>query len=315
MIKNRKANLRLRASIIGEIRNFFQAEGFLEVETPLRIPANAPEEHIEPCHAGEWYLQTSPEIAMKRLLCRGYDKIFQISKCWRNGERGSRHVPEFTMLEWYRSGSDYHHLMQDCEHLLALLAEKIGDKAKGTYQGHPLHLERRAKKISVKEAFERYASMDMPTAIRTGCFDELLVMEIEPSLPQDIPVMLIEYPAEMAALARLKPSDAAVAERFELYAGGLELANGFSELNDPAEQRERFREANQRREANGFPPLPLPEPFLHELSAMPPSAGIALGIDRLVMLLADAATIDEVIAFTPEELQGPHTQPAPPGRS
>jgi len=298
----RKRNLQLRANIIREIRNFFHVQGFLEVETPLRIPANAPEEHIEPCRAGGWYLQTSPEIAMKRLLCCGYDKIFQISKCWRDGERGSRHVPEFTMLEWYRGNSDYHRLMQDCEELLSFLADTTGCGNNITYQGRPLNLRHKAERISVKEAFKSFASMEMSKAIRTGCFDQLLVTEIEPALPQDKPVMLTEYPAEMAALARLKPGDASVAERFELYAGGLELANGFSELNDPAEQKKRFDEANLKRLQNGFPPLPLPEPFLNDLSAMPPAAGIALGIDRLVMLLADAATIDEVVAFTPEEL-------------
>lgn len=308
----RKKNLQLRTTIIREIRNFFHAQGFLEVETPLRIPANAPEEHIEPCRAGEWYLQTSPEIAMKRLLCRGYDKIFQISRCWREGERGSHHIPEFTMLEWYRGNSDYHQLMQDCEDLLALLADRIACGENTTYQGRPMKLGHKAEKIRVKDAFERFASMDMATAIRTDCFDELLVTEIEPALPQDIPVMLTEYPAQMAALARLKPGNDTVAERFELYAGGLELANGFSELNDPEEQRKRFKEANIKRLHNGFPPLPLPEPFLNELSHMPPSAGIALGIDRLVMLLADAGTIDEVVAFTPEELQGLYTQPAHP---
>jgi lysyl-tRNA synthetase class 2 len=298
----RKKNLQLRANIIREIRNFFHVQGFLEVETPLRIPANAPEEHIEPCRAGGWYLQTSPEIAMKRLLCCGYDKIFQISKCWRDGERGSRHVPEFTMLEWYRGNSDYNRLMQDCEDLLSFLADTTGCGNIITYQERPLNLRHKAERISVKEAFKSFASIEMSNAIRTGCFDQLLVTEIEPALPQDKPVMLTEYPAEMAALARLKPGDDTVAERFELYAGGLELANGFSELNDPAEQKKRFDEANLKRLQNGFPPLPLPEPFLKDLSAMPPSAGIALGIDRLVMLLADAATIDEVVAFTPEEL-------------
>jgi lysyl-tRNA synthetase class 2 len=129
-----------------------------------------------------------------------------------------------------------------------------------------------------------------------------MVERIEPSLPKDVPVLLKDYPAEMAALARLKPDDSSVAERFELYMDGLELANGFSELTDPMEQHTRFLEANRRRSLAGLPPLPLPEPFLEELSAMPASAGIALGIDRLVMLLTGAKRIDDVIAFTPEEL-------------
>lgn len=298
----RKKNLRMRADILREIRTFFHTRGFLEVETPLRIPANAPEEHIEPCKSGEWFLQTSPEIAMKRLLCRGYDRIFQISRCWRDGERGSRHITEFTMLEWYRGESDYQQLMQDCEDLLLQLADTFCTDPERTYQGRPLKLGEKAKRISIKEAFECFASIDMATAISTDRFEEMLVTEVEPALPQDIPVMLIDYPAEMAALARLKPGDASVAERFELYAGGLELANGFSELNDPAEQKKRFEQANLRRLQKQLPPLPLPESFLNELSKMPPSAGIALGIDRLVMLFADAATIDEVVAFTPEEL-------------
>lgn len=158
------------------------------------------------------------------------------------------------------------------------------------------------ERITVKEAFERFGKKKMETAVRDGSFDEIMVTRIEPALSQGTPVILMDYPAEMAALARLKPGDPTVAERFELYAGGLELANGFSELNDPGEQRARFREANERRSEAGRPPLPLPEPFLAELERMPPSAGIALGVDRLVMLCADAPRIDDVIAFAPEEL-------------
>jgi lysyl-tRNA synthetase class 2 len=142
----------------------------------------------------------------------------------------------------------------------------------------------------------------METAVKDGNFDEIMVTQIEPALVQDRPVLLVDYPIEMAALARPKPGDHTVAERFELYAGGLELANGFSELNDPVEQRIRFLEANLQREKNGLTALPIPEPFLKELATMPPSAGIALGIDRLIMLFAGATQIDDVIAFTPEEL-------------
>jgi len=142
----------------------------------------------------------------------------------------------------------------------------------------------------------------MEDAVGDGSFDEIMVTQIEPALVLDKPVLLLDYPIEMAALARPKPGNPAVAERFELYAGGLELANGFSELNDPVEQRLRFLEANRRRNRNGLPPLPIPEPFLRELANMPPSAGIALGVDRLVMLFAGATQIDNVIAFTPEEL-------------
>jgi lysyl-tRNA synthetase class 2 len=298
----RHDNLVLRARIIQAIRDFFVSRGFLEVETPHRIPANAPEEHIEPYLSGEWHLHTSPELCMKRLLCRGYEKIFQISRCWRRDERGSRHVPEFTMLEWYRAGSDYHALMQDCEELLASVANTIFGKETVTYQGQEIVLDGRAERISVNEAFERFSDTTMGKAVLDGSFDEIMVTRIEAELPPERPVILMDYPAQMAALARLNPGDPSVAERFELYAGGLELANGFSELNDPREQRERFLEANNRRSQAGLAPLPLPEPFLAELGQMPPSAGIALGVDRLVMLYADASQIEDVIAFTPEEL-------------
>jgi elongation factor P--(R)-beta-lysine ligase len=298
----RDRNLRLRATIINAIRSFFVSQGFLEVDTPHRIPANAPEEHIEPYGCADWYLQTSPEMCMKRLLCRGHEKIFQVSRCWRNGERGRRHVPEFTMLEWYRSNSDYLQLMQDCVDLLRWIAEVCGKSDGISYQGLRLDPCREAEQITVREAFTRFASQDVAIAVSEGTFDEIMVTRIEPSLPSNAPVILMDYPAQMAALARLKADDSTVAERFEFYLGGLELANGFSELNDPHEQIQRFELANCKRIEAGSAALPLPEPFLRELADMPPSAGIALGIDRLVMLFADAERIDDVIAFTPEEL-------------
>lgn len=295
-------NLILRAKVIKSIRSFFDARGFLEVETPLRIPANAPEEHIEPFTSDEFFLQTSPEICMKRLLCRGHEKIFQISKCWRSGERGTRHIPEFTMLEWYRSYSNYSDLMNDCEELLLHLSESDCISKIVTYKSKPLAMNDGVITVTVTEAFDRFSDVSMKEAVRDGSFDERMVTQIEPALVLDKPVILMDYPIEMAALARHKSGEPSIAERFELYAGGLELANGFSELNDPAEQRIRFFHANLKRTENGFTPLPIPEPFLQELAMMPPSAGIALGIDRLVMLLTDSASIDDVVAFTPEQL-------------
>jgi len=295
-------NLTLRARIIQAVRSFFESRGFLEVETPLRIPANAPEEHIEPVRSGDLFLQTSPELCMKRLLCRGHDRIFQICRCWRGDERGSRHIPEFTMLEWYRSRSDYQALMKDCEQLLLYVAESCFASSTVCYDSIAIALDKAFTRLSVRDAFREYTDVTMEDAVRDGSFDEIMVTRIEPALVRGKPVLLLDYPLEMAALARPKPGDPAVAERFELYAGGMELANGFSELNDPVEQRLRFLEANRRRGRNGLPPLPVPEPFLRELAGMPPSAGIALGVDRLVMLFAAATQIDDVIAFTPEEL-------------
>ncbi|GFE61192.1 EF-P lysine aminoacylase EpmA [Geobacter sp. AOG2] len=298
----RRANLHLRAKVLQTVREFFVSRGFLEVETPYRIPANAPEEYIEPCQAGAGYLHTSPELCMKRLLCRGYEKVFQICRCWRDNERGRRHVPEFTMLEWYRADSDYFDLMEDCRGLLEQVVRTVCGGTTLTYQGSEIGFGTGIRRITVREAFARFGGTTVEAALQDGTFDEIMVTAIEPALPQDTPAILMDYPAALAALARLKPGDPTVGERFELYAGGLELANGFSELNDPYEQRARFMEANDRRFRTGLPPLPLPEPFLADLENLPPSAGIALGIDRLVMLCADAERIDDVIAFTPEEL-------------
>ena len=236
---------------------------------------------------------------MKRLLSRGYGKIFQISRCWRDGERGSRHVPEFTMLEWYRANTDYHALMDDCKEMLLDVSANIKD----CYNATPVNLDEGIMRISVREAFDRYCSISMESAVRDGSFDELMITGIEPALALlNQPVILMDYPIEMAALARAKSSDPSVAERFEVYVGGLEIANGFSELNDPIEQRRRFIDANKKRSERGLSILPLPEPFLEELEKMPPSAGIALGVDRLVMLFTGAELIDDVIAFTPESL-------------
>jgi len=299
----RDRNLYLRANIIAAIREFFRTSNFLEVETPLRIPANAPEEYIDPYCSEGHFLQTSPEVCMKRLLCRGHQRLFQISKCWRRQERGSRHLPEFTMLEWYRTDSDYTGLMSDCETLLSHIASVCDCKGSLNFRGKLLQPTAHALRITVEEAFKRFGGKEMREAVKDGSFDELMVSSIEPALATiDCPVILMDYPREMAALSRLKAKDSPVAERFELYLGGLELANGFSELTNPQEQRLRFAEANQRRLAYGLPQLPMPEPFLSELDRMPDSAGIALGIDRLVMLFTGAENIDEVVAFTPEEL-------------
>jgi lysyl-tRNA synthetase class 2 len=296
----------LRANVIKAVRSFFWERGFLEVETPLLIPANAPEEHINPVFTlpFSWQLQTSPEICMKRLLCSGHQRLFQISHCWRSEERGSRHLSEFTMLEWYRSGSDYQALMTDCEELLQYVATVcLSDCPVFTRNSEKIDPYMPLQRISVQEAFERFGQADVSDCLEKGIYEEILTSVIEPALARfKSPVILMDYPAELAALARTKSENPALAERFELYVGGLELANGFSELTDPIEQRHRFEEANKVRSRLGQDELPLPEPFLNSLAAMPASAGIALGIDRLVMVTAGADSIDDVVAFTPEDL-------------
>jgi len=287
-----------RAEIIQEIRNFFFNRGYLEIETPHRIPANAPELHIDAVASGTWALHTSPELAMKRMLAAGYEQLFQICRVWRDGEHGQHHLPEFTLLEWYRTGIDYHALMNECMELLYVLAPR------GTLsrQGRTIDLAMPWPQLTVADAFTRHASMSLAEALAADRFEEVLTAEIEPHLGKDRPVFLTEYPVSLAALARTKPGEPQLAERFELYIDGLELANAFSELTDPHEQRNRFIADEDLRRANGKTPYPLPEKFLNELAAMPEAAGIALGLDRLVMLLTDVAKIDDVVAFTPGDL-------------
>jgi lysyl-tRNA synthetase class 2 len=301
-LADRADALRLRARMIRAIRRFFLGQDFLEVETPLRIPAPAPESHIDAVASGGWFMHTSPELCMKRLLAAGYPRIFQVCKCFRAGERGDRHLPEFTILEWYRGGADYRTLMDDCEALISYLAGDLGFGGVVSRQGREIRLEIPWERITVREAFTRYATTTAAEALMMDRFDEILACEIEPRLGMEKPVFLYEYPAELGALARVKEDDPEVAERFELYIDGLELANAFSELTDAREQRRRFEEASRDRRRKGSLPYPMPERFLAALSQMPPSAGIALGVDRLAMLFADKSRIDDVVAFTPESL-------------
>jgi lysyl-tRNA synthetase class 2 len=297
-LARRRPALQARARIVQAIRAFFMDQDFLEVETPQRIPVNAPELHIDAVRSGAWFQHTSPELCMKRLLAAGYPRIFQICRVWREGERGGRHLPEFTMLEWYRRDADYLDLMNDCEVLLRTLLPA----GVLTVQGAAIDLIPAWERLTVADAFSTYASLPLDQALAADRFEELLTSEVEPRLGQERPTFLYDYPVELAALARRKAADAKLAERFELYIAGIEIANAFSELTDPVEQRQRFNAEEGARRAQGKEPLPLPEKFLAELSNLPPCAGIALGLDRLVMLLAGATTLDEVVAFLPEEL-------------
>ena len=301
-LARKKEALHLRARLIQNIRLFFIEHGFLEVETPLRIPSPAPEEHIEAFPSGDWFLQTSPELCMKRLLASGFSLIFQISKCFRAGERGNLHLPEFTILEWYVAGFDYHQLMEQCEAMLIAVFKKMGVGGKIVWQNKKINLTPPWGKITVRKAFEKYAPVTLEEALVADKFDETLVDYIEPRLGINKPTFLYDYPAKLASMAKLKKGDPSKGERFELYIGGMEIANGFSELNDAEEQRRRFEQALQLRAAKNWAHYAMPEKFIRSLTAMPEAAGIALGIDRLAMILADTATIDEVVAFPPEIL-------------
>ncbi len=297
-LARKRETLEKRARIIQQIRAFFMNHNFLEVETPHRIPANAPELHIDAIPSGDWFLQTSPELCMKRLLAAGYEQLFQICRCWRAGERSNTHLPEYTMLEWYRSHCDYLQLMDDCEALLSHLSP--GQQI--TWQGQIIDLSPPWPRLTIADAFLKFSSLPLATALATDEFDSVIAFEIEPNLPADRPIFLTEYPIEHASLARKKPSDPSVAERFELYIGGLELANAFSELTNPEEQQQRFIEEESQRRKRGKCPYPSPEPFLKELGTLPPSAGIALGVDRLIMLFCDKKKIDDVVSLSPEQL-------------
>ncbi len=300
--KNVTKKLIIRAQIIRTIRRFFIQNNYLEVETPIRIPAPAPEAHIDAVASGGWFLQASPELCMKRLLAEGFPRIFQICKCFRQGERGDLHLPEMTLLEWYRADSNYFDIMNECETLIGQIARQINSKNTISYQRNVIDLTPPWSKISVSEAFNKFASISMETALQKDQFDVIMVEEIEPHLEKARPVFLYDYPASRAALARLKPEDSRYAERFELYIGGLEICNAFSELTDPVEQRTRFELEQKNRRESGKRVYPIPDKFLNALKDMPKAAGNALGIDRLVMLFADSKQIDDIVAFTPEEL-------------
>jgi lysyl-tRNA synthetase class 2 len=298
----KKPHLWLRAKIIQAVRLFFIEKGYLEVETPCLIPAPAPELYIDAVSAGSAFLHTSPELCMKRLLAAGYPKIFQICRCFREAERGEAHLPEFAMLEWYHAGVDYMGLMDECEEMIIDVSYTAGFGHEIRYEAREIDFRKPWLRIPLRDAFHQYASLSLEDALSSGRFDEVMVSEIEPNLGFPKPAFLYDYPASLAALARIKKDDPHVAERFELYMAGLELANAFSELTDPQEQEARFQRDQEKRRSLGKTTYPLPEKFLRALPHMPESAGIALGVDRLAMLFCNQKSIDNVVSFTPEEL-------------
>ena len=292
--------LRQRVAIIRAARTFFEERDYLEVETPVRLPVLAPEVWIDPETSGDHFLQTSPELCMKRLLAAGHARLFQICRCFRKGERGRHHLPEFSMLEWYRAGIDYRGLIDECEELIKSVILECGSSKIFPELAGRFDIEEPWQRITVAEAFKKFADSDVDSALSSGRYEEVLVGQVEPRLKE--PTFLYDYPVELASLARVRPGGPAVAERFELYLGGIELANGFSELVDPLEQRQRFERDRQKIVAAGRDPGPMPERFLKTLDVVPDAAGIALGMDRLVMILTGADRIDEVVSFIPEEL-------------
>jgi len=293
-----KPSLQRRALIYEFTRAFFREQGFFEVETPVRMPTIAPELHITPFESESWFLSTSPELHMKRMLAAGYDRLFQISHCLRKGERGRWHNPEFTMLEWYCTGADYIQMIKDVERLVVTLAGKLGLNTVIKYRDQEIDISLPWPRITVRDAFLHTAGWDPiaePDSLR---FDTDLVTKVLPSFITSRPTVLIDYPAAMASLARLKPDEARVAERAEVFIGGLELANVYSELRDVQEQERRFQEAIEQSLKEYGRQIAMPQKFLEAVAHLPECGGAALGVDRLVMLLCNVASIDEVIAFT-----------------
>lgn len=298
--------LHARAEALAKVRAWFAEHGFVEVETPLLVPSPGLEVHLDAVPAGDGWLVTSPEYQMKRLLASGFERIYQICKCFRAGERGAHHAGEFTMIEWYRAFANLDAIRDDVERLVGAVVGEVtwrrmtvrdamrewaGVTVEGTETATDLVAEVRRAGIEVADG----TAWD-------DAFFAAFVARVEPAIAA-LPggLFLEDWPAPLAALARRK--DAATALRFEAYLGGLELANAFDELVDPGEQRARFVEDQQVRAARGKPVYPLDERLLAALDeGLPPSAGIALGFDRLVMLATKAGRIDEVLSFTTDEL-------------
>jgi lysyl-tRNA synthetase class 2 len=293
-----RTNLKRRAQIYDLARDFFRGRGFLEVETPVRVPVIAPEINIVPEKSSGWYLITSPELHMKRLLAAGYPRIFQISHCFRKGERGRLHNPEFSLLEWYRSDAGFEDVIRDTEQLVTMTADKLGHGKSIEYQGNAIDLSAPWPRLPVREAFVKSAGWDPVAHYEAGRFDHDMATLVLPGLETGRPIVLTEYPAAAASLARLKPGASGVAERAEVFIGGLELANAYSELTDPGEQRKRFTLEISQIEREQGRKMKMPESFIDAMGSIPRCGGIALGMDRLVMLLCDAGSIDEVTAFT-----------------
>jgi len=292
-----KKGLHFRAAFFQAIRSFFDKQGFLEVDTPIRQPLVIPEQNISHIPSDGSFLQSSPELYMKRLLAESScEQIYQICRCFRQGEKGRLHLEEFVMLEWYRKNANYRDLMQDCESLVRFLCATL------TAHSLPCAVEQPWEYITVADAFTKYSSMSAAEALQKDCFDELLVENVEPQLGKERPAFLYDYPLALASLARQKKDDPKLAERFELYINGVELANGFSELTDARIQHQRFQEEYAAMDEDNPMKNRIPERFLRSLAKLDEAAGIAMGLDRLLMLLMGCDNLQEIVSFSPEQL-------------
>lgn len=306
-------NLRQRAQILRAIREFFAAREVLEVDTPLLCRTVNSDPYIQAFVCQEsaafenqrGFLQTSPEFAMKRLLAGGSGSIYQICKAFRQDEAARLHNPEFTMMEWYRPGFDHHQLMDEVAELVQMVL-RVPEIIRMTYQELFLEYVNLDPHAASTEEIQQYAQQhvnlttnDLP---RDTWLDIIMTHLIEPQL-KDRLVFIYDFPASQAALARIRPGKIPVAERFELYAYGIELANGFHELTDADEQHQRFIKDNEARAAQNLPIIPIDEYLISALRAgMPPCAGVALGVDRLIMLALNAPKLSDILSFNAERV-------------
>lgn len=307
---NLRGLLESRAAALAQVRDFFTSRNVLEVDTPALSAAASTDPNLHSletrlaCQPGAaWYLQTSPEFAMKRLLAEGSGDIFQIARVFRDGEIGAHHQPEFTLIEWYRVGWDEHRLIDE---VIELITQLIPDQ----------RLTSHCDRISYCDAFEQYCGLDpltadsqqlLKTAAKHGLdvpkqnndrdelLDLMLATLVAPHLGQAGPTVVFNFPAAQAALAELQPQDPRVAARFEVFLQGIELANGFRELVDPDEQRQRFDAELKLRQQRGLPQVPIDEALIAALKSLPPCSGVALGFDRLLMLARGSAHINAVL--------------------
>lgn len=331
---DRRPFLQARGAVTGALRAFFAEQGFMEVETSVLQVSPGNETHLHAPRTeimrpdgsrARRYLRTSPEFACKKLLAAGETRIFEFARVFRDRERGDLHLPEFTMLEWYRAGAPYDVIMADCVVVIARAAQATGI---GTFsfRGRTADPFAEPELLTVAGAFERFAGIELLSTISGGegnrgalaaaargkvrvaeddtwsdIFSKVLVEHVEPHLGQGRLTILFEYPSPEAALARVKADDPRVAERFEVYACGVELANGFGELTDAEEQRKRFTESMTEKQRRYGEAYPLDEDFLAAVAAMPEASGVALGFDRLVMLASGATRIDQVVWTPPAD--------------
>jgi lysyl-tRNA synthetase class 2 len=325
----RLAALHARAAALAALRRFFADRDFVEVETPLRVPSPGLEIHLDAVTAGDGFLITSPEYQMKRLLAAGFERIYQVCKCFRAGEHGPHHASEFTMVEWYRGFAELDAILDDTEALVAAVVTAVAGApvarvvARGAVR--TIDVTPPWPRVTVREAMRRWAGIDvhgdepaadLVAAVRAAgieiadgtawddAFFAAFLARVDPALAAlDRPIVVEDWPAPLAALARRKPADPTTALRFEAYVGGIELANAFGELTDPVEQRARFAHDQATRRARDRAVYPIDDKLIAALAeGLPPSAGIALGFDRLVMLATGAPTIDHVLTFAAGEV-------------